>query len=171
MSNIPTTDDVYEDQEHYEVDKSNAAVVQTTLDEATEGTITAETQEHYAASLNEEQDEVRREIAAERKFQDESKRDTVVTVSTNYSRQVRFRRYAMEANRVLRICDNKPLRGDLVVTIISGGPAYVGTSPGITAGGLDTGTITGSRTIRTSEKLYAVTDQVSCIIDIQEEFD
>lgn len=173
--NMPV-EDLYEDQEHMEADESEGARTQTRGDDIV-GTNELQpldyadaTREYEAASLNEEQREVRDGLAAERAFQDQARKDNVVTVDTNYSRQVRFRRYALAANAVLRICENKPNRGDLVITVVSGGPCSVGTSPGITPNGLDTAIVTGSRTIRTSERLYVTTDQVACIVDIQEEF-
>jgi hypothetical protein len=132
-------------------------------------------QAEYAKLLDVVRTAIRSEIDRERKYRD-ALDNTAVRVTSNLSGQVLFARYTVNANRVVQIVREKPLRGNLtIVNFTDTVPVYVGLHVGILPGGTDTamivGTATGTgRVIRTRRALWA-TASADVNIDVQEEFD
>jgi len=159
----------YEDSDHLDISETDPT--QGLVDSITQGTqsVTPE-RGHEAEAMNEEQRQASAQVKQEQEYQTQQDRE-VSRVSTNYSRQVNLRTYNLIPGVAVRILDDKPMRGDAVITVVAGGPIAISREASPVIRGLNTVAIVGSRTIRTSEELYAITDVAATVIDIQEEFD
>lgn len=101
----------------------------------------------------------------------------LLRTNPNASGSIQFRRYGLTAGQTaIMIVKEKMFRGDTVITnYTDGATVYIGLDSGIGVAGLNTVAIVGgvsgaARTVRCRNALWAICD-VTCVIDVQEEFD